>query len=221
MGQKTNPKILRIPLIKKWESQWIARGHYFRKFLKEDILIRKYLQEKLKNSAVSNIEMERAGNDLKILIKTARPGIIIGRGGVDVEKLKKEIKNKFLGKDTNLELNIEEYFTPFLSARIVLEFIINEIERRIPYRRVMKKAIERVKKAGAKGVRISLAGRLDGVEIARTEKMSWGKLPLHTLRADIDYARGTAFTLYGTIGVKVWIYKGEIFGKEKPKIETK
>jgi small subunit ribosomal protein S3 len=221
MGQKTNPKIFRIPLIREWEEKWFATGHRFRQFLKEDLQIRKFLSQKLKGAAVDKIIIDRAGNTVKILIYTAKPGLIIGRGGVDVERLKKEIQTKFLSKNETLELNVYETPNPFLSAQIVVESIISDLEKRVPYRRAMKKAIEQVKKAGALGVKVKLGGRLDGVEIARKETLSWGKMPLHTIRADIDYARGTAHTTYGVIGVKVWIYKGEKFEKETEQKELK
>jgi len=219
MGHKVNPKIFRIPLIKEWESKWFAEGSAYRRFLKNDLQIRKFLSLKLKSTGVSKINIEKTANLVKIIIYTAKPGLIIGRGGVDVEKLKKEIQNKFLTKGTYLELNILEEPKPMLSAQVVLEGVITDLEKRVPYRRIMKKAIDQLKRAGAKGGKIILGGRLDGVEIARSEKLIWGKLPLHTLRADISYARGNAFTIYGTIGVKIWIYRGEIF-RDSSKIQA-
>lgn len=220
MGRKVNPKIFRIPMIKEWESKWFAKEHKFRQFLKEDLQIRKFLSEKLKNCGISGISIERLANVIRIIIRTAKPGLIIGRGGIDIEKIKKQIKNEFLLDNPNLEINVVEERSPMLSATVVLEGTINELEKRLPYRRVMKKVIRQVKVAGAKGVKIVVKGRLGGVEIARSEKLIWGSLPLHTIRADIDYARGTAFTTYGTIGVKIWIYKGEKFDKAKQE-ETK
>lgn len=218
MGQKVNPKIMRIPIVREWEEKWFAKSRNFRQFLKEDIKIRKFLAGRLKGSGTDKIIIERSTNTVKILILTAKPGIIIGRGGVDIEKLKKEIHSKFLPSSTALELNIQEVQAPFLSAAVVLEGIIADIEKRAPYRRTMKRAIDQVKKAGALGARIKLSGRLGGAEIARRETLSWGKMPLHTLRADIDYARGAAFTIYGAVGVKTWIYRGEIFDKSRPQI---
>jgi len=214
MGQKANPKVMRIPIIRDWEEKWFAKKQSFRQFLKEDIQIRKFLFRKLKGASIDKIIIERSGNGVKILLSTAKPGIIIGRGGVDAEKLKKEMQDKFLGTKQVLELNIQEAPSPFLSAQIVLEGVIADLEKRISYRRAMKRAIEQVKKNGALGVKIKLSGRLDGVEIARRETLSWGKMPLHTLRADIDYARGAAHTIYGAVGAKVWIYRGEIFAKK-------
>ncbi len=211
MGQKVNPKILRIPLIRQWESQWFARSRYFREFLKKDLQIRKFLAEKFKNVGVDKITINKAGYNIKIIISTAKPGLIIGRGGVDIEKLKKEIQEKFLNKGETLELNVQEVETPMLSAQVILEMVIADLEKRVPYRSLMKRAVERVRGGGALGVKIRLSGRLDGVEIARRETLTWGKMPLHTLRANIDYAGGAAFTIYGAVGVKVWIYKGEVF----------
>ncbi len=219
MGQKSNPKILRTPLIRQWASQWFARSRYFREFLKKDLQIRKFLAQKLKNTSVDKISIEKFGYNIKVSISTAKPGLIIGRGGVDVENLKKEIQKRFLDKGETLELNVQEVSAPMLSAQIVLEMIIADLEKRVPYRRAMKKAIEQVKKAGALGAKVKLSGRLDGVEIARREILSWGKMPLHTLRADIDYARGAALTIYGAVGVKVWIYKGEVFNNLSQKLE--
>jgi len=215
MGQKVNPRILRIPLVREWQSKWFARLKNFKEYLKRDILIRKFLAKRLKGANVGNIEIEREGEIWRIIIKTAKPGLIIGKGGVDVENLKKEIEKKFLSKGMNAEIQVQEISSPSLSAQVVLENIILDLEKRMPFRRVVKKTIEQVKKANAQGVKIVVKGRLDGAEIARQETFTWGKMPLHTLRSEIDYARGTAFTLYGTIGVKVWIYKGEVFGKNK------
>jgi len=220
MGQKVNPKILRIPLVKQWQSKWFARLKDFRILLKSDVLIRKFLSKKLKGSSVGNIEIEKEGDIWRVIIRTAKPGMIIGRGGVDVENLKKEIEKRFLGKGSNLEIQIKEISSPFLNAQIVLENIILDLERRMPFRRVAKRAIEQIKKAGAQGAKIIIKGRLDGGEIARQETFAWGKMPLHTLRANIDYSRSAAFTIYGTVGVKVWICTGEIF-EEIKKIENK
>ncbi len=210
MGRKVNPKIFRTPLIRDWESKWFAKKHKFRQFLKEDLQIRKFLEKKLKNCGIAKISIERVANTIKVVIYTAKPGLIIGRGGVDIEKLKGEVK-KFLTDNMILEVNVIEEKFPGLSATVVLEGVISELEKRIPFRRVMKKVVKQVQINRAKGVKVMVNGRLGGAEIARSEKLIWGKLPLQTLRADIDYARGTAFTVYGTIGVKIWIYKGEKF----------
>ena len=216
MGRKVNPKIFRIPLINLWDSKWFASKNKFRHFLEEDLRIRKFLKTKLKNCGISNIAIERFAGTIRVIIHTAKPGLIIGRGGLDIEKLKKAIKLNFLkNKNLNLELNVIEEKSPLLAAEVVLEGAILELEKRMPYRRVLKKVIKQVQGGGANGVKIIIKGRLGGAEIARSEKAIWGNLPLHTLRADIDYARGTAATTYGSIGVKVWIYKGEKFEKEK------
>ncbi len=214
MGRKINPKIFRTPLIREWESKWFVKRHKFRQFLKEDIQIRKFLERRLKNCGIAKVIIERLANTFRIVVYTAKPGLIIGRGGLDIEKLKGEIK-KFLKEDMFLEVNVIEEKSPALSAAVVLEGAIAELEKRIPFRRVLKKIIKQGQVSGAKGIKVMVNGRLGGAEIARSEKLIWGKLPLQTLRADIDYARGTAFTIYGTIGVKVWIYKGEKFEKEK------
>lgn len=219
MGRKVNPRIFRIPLIREWESKWFAGKHNFRQFLQEDVEIRKFLSLRLKNCGISKINIERLANTTRVIIFTAKPGLIIGRGGLDIEKLKKEIKEKFLKDNQILELNVVEEKSPMLSAPVVLEGAIAELEKRMPFRRVMKKIIRQVKTSDAKGVKIIVSGRLGGVEIARSEKLIWGKLPLHTLRADIDYARGVAATTYGSIGVKIWIYRGEKF-VEKSKLKN-
>lgn len=207
MGHKVHPKIFRILGIQTWNSKWFSEKNY-KKYLEQDIKMRKFLSEHLKKSMVGKVEIERSANNIKIIIYTARPGLIIGRGGQGAEELRKIIQGKFLDKISNLELSIQEVKSPNLCAQIVLQGMIEETEKRMPYRRVMKQAMEHVKKAGAEGVKTIMSGRLDGVEIARRETLSWGKVPLHTLRADIDYSRGKAQTLYGAVGIKVWIYKG-------------
>jgi small subunit ribosomal protein S3 len=211
MSRKVNPKIFRIPYLRKWESKWFADKHKFKNFLKQDLQIRKFLKGKLKNCGVARVKVERLANILRVTIYTAKPGLIIGRGGVDIENLKKEIKDKFLKEKLVLEINVVEEKNPMLSAEVILDATIAELEKRVPFRRVMKKIVRQVENAGAKGVKIILSGRLGGVEIARSEKLIKGNLPLQTLRADIDYARGAAQTIYGSIGVKIWIYRGEKF----------
>ncbi|MFH0856559.1 MAG: 30S ribosomal protein S3 [bacterium] len=214
MGHKVNPKILRIGVINTWDSKWFSKKNYS-EYLKHDIAIRKFLQLKLRNASIDKIEIERSVDNLNIILHSAKPGLIIGRSGAGVEELKNEIQKKVLNKfclqKIKINLNIQEVKNPALSSSIVMQYVIDDIEKRIPFRRTMKQAIAKVEKAGAKGVKIVVSGRLNGAEIARTEKLIFGKIPLHTLRADIDYSRGTARTMYGAIGVKVWIYKGEIF----------
>lgn len=212
MGQKVNPKIFRIGTLYGWTSKWISDKNYC-KFLREDVLIKKYLRTELKEAGVGKVEIERSPNLITVIIHAAKPGLIIGRGGTGAEELKKKIKSNFLGPKANLNVNINEVDRPNLSAEVVLGQMIADIEKRIPYRRVMKQAISRVERAGALGVKAKMGGRLDGAEIARKETLTSGNLPLHTLRADIDYSRGTARTTYGAVGVKIWIYKGEVFGR--------
>jgi len=213
MGQKVNPKIFRISVNHNWSSRWFA-GRDYAKFLQQDITIKKYIKKTLPDAGIDRIEIERSPGKVNIIIHTAKPGLIIGRGGQAIENLRLHISRKFV-KDKSLQINIsiQEVKQPSLSAEVVLQGAIAEIEKRVPFRRVMKRAIENVRRAGAQGVKISMAGRLNGAEIARTEVLSEGKVPLHTLRADIDYARGAARTTYGAIGIKVWIYRGEVFAK--------
>lgn len=212
MGQKVHPKIFRTgeSQIYTWNSKWFAKKDYVAR-LRQDIDIRIFLQKTLKEAAVSKIEVERTANAVTVIIHSAKPGLIIGHAGTGIEDLRKKIKEKFLEKKTVLNLNVQEVQNPSLSAEVVLQSMIADIEKRIPFRRVLKQAISRAERAGAKGVKVVASGRLDGAEIAREEMLAWGKIPLHTLRADIDYASGPAFTIYGAVGIKVWIYKGEVF----------
>jgi small subunit ribosomal protein S3 len=213
MGQKINPKSYRMAVIYKWNSKWFSKKDYV-KYLKEDVNIREFLTDKLKDALLDRIEIERASDKLIITIYSAKPGLIIGRAGAGIEALKKELYTKVLKRREKVEINIMEVDKPMLSASIVARGMAFDIEKRIPFRRVMKQAISRVKKEGALGIRIVVAGRLNGAEIARTEMLNWGKMPLHTLRADIDYNMCVANTTYGSIGIKVWIYKGDVFNKK-------
>jgi len=210
MGQKVNPKAFRLGYIYTWPSKWFSRKD-FAKFLEQDVKIRKFINVKLKEAGIDRIEISRDQKDIIIDIIAAKPGLIIGRGGQGIEELKKELKEKVLKEKISVKINIKEVDNASLSAAVVLQLISADIEKRIPFRRIAKQAIDRVMKAGAQGVKIALAGRLNGVEIARTEIFSDGKIPLHTMRADIDYSRNHAQTTFGKIGIKVWIYKGEIF----------
>jgi small subunit ribosomal protein S3 len=212
MGQKVHPKIFRTgeSQIYTWDSKWFSKKD-FREYLKQDIQIRNFLKKELKDSGVAKIEIERSGNSLTVIIHSSKPGVIIGRAGTGAEELKKKIKAKFLNKKINFNLNILEVSKPSLNAEIILQNMIVDIEKRVPYRRVIKQTLSRVEKAGAEGAKIIISGRLDGAEIARDESLSWGKIPLHTLRADIDYASGTAHTIYGSVGLKIWVYRGEVF----------
>ncbi|HHX96974.1 MAG TPA: 30S ribosomal protein S3 [Clostridia bacterium] len=206
MGQKVHPKGLRVGIIRGWESNWYADKNYL-EFLHEDLKIREFIKNKFYHAGIAGIQIERAANRVKISIQTAKPGIVIGRGGAEVEDLRKELEQM---TKKRINVNIVEVKKPELNALLVAEGIALQLERRISFRRAMKQAVSRTMRAGAEGVRISCSGRLGGAEIARTEWYSEGKVPLHTLRADIDYGFAEANTTYGKIGVKVWIYKGEI-----------
>jgi len=219
MGQKVNPKIFRIGVIRGWDSKWFSKRNFI-PFLKQDVIIRKFLKAKLKDAGLARIEIERSAERLNIIIYAVRPGVIIGRSGVGIEELKTALKKEVLNKrefqiegKLSLNINVMEVDKPNLNAQVMVDNIIADLEKRIPFRRVMKQTISRVLKAGAKGVKVMVSGRLNGAEIARREKLTEGMIPLHTLRADIDYSRGAAQTIYGKIGVKVWIYKGEVFNK--------
>ncbi|GAA4873307.1 30S ribosomal protein S3 [Paenibacillus vulneris] len=217
MGQKVNPVGLRIGIIRDWESKWYA-GKDFGDLLLEDVKIREYLKEKLKESAVSHIDIERAANRVNVTIHTAKPGMVIGKGGSEVEVIRNYISKLTNGK--KIHINISEIKNPELDAILVAESIAQQLERRVSFRRAMKQAIQRTIRAGAKGIKTSVSGRLGGAEIARTEGYSEGTVPLHTLRADIDYGTAEAHTTYGRIGVKVWIYRGEVLPTAKKKAVT-
>lgn len=212
MGQKVHPKGLRIGIIRDWEGKWFADKKNFASLLHEDVKIRKYIKQKLFAAGISRIQIERAANRIRVTIHTAKPGIVIGRGGAEVENLRREME-KMTGK--SVHVNIVEIKTPEIDAQLVAENAAAQIEKRVAFRRAMKQIISRAMKMGAKGVKISCSGRLAGAEIARTEWYSEGKVPLHTLRADIDYGFAEAKTTYGKIGIKVWIYKGEVLPEAK------
>lgn len=219
MGKKVNPKIFRISVTKAWPSKWFASGSAYAKNLEQDIKLRRYLLKKLREAGVDRVEIERNANKVSVGVYTAKPGLIIGRGGSGVDDLKKELHTKFLKNFRlgDIKLNIFEVDRPNLSAQILVQSMGLEMEKRMPFRRVMKQAINRVERAGALGVKVTVSGRLNGAEIARSETLTSGKVPLHTLRADIDYSRGVASTTYGAIGIKVWIYKGDKFGNGEDK----
>jgi len=209
MGQKTHPIGLRLGIIKDWDSRWFATRGY-QELLKEDLLIKRYLKRRLYQAGISKITIERKGDKLTITIKTARPGLVIGRKGEQVDKLSEEMKQ--LTKRV-VQLNIEEIKRADLDAQLVAEHIAKQLEQRVSFRRVMKKAIASSMRAGAQGIRVACSGRLGGAEMARYETYREGRVPLHTLRADIDFARATANTAYGTCGVKVWIFHGEVLDR--------
>ncbi|WP_458121204.1 30S ribosomal protein S3 [Paenibacillus sp. Z6-24] len=212
MGQKVNPIGLRVGIIRDWESKWYA-GKDFGDLLMEDVRIREYLKTKLKESAVSRIEIERAANRVNVTINTAKPGMVIGRGGSEVEVLRNEVTKIAGGK--KVHINISEIKNQELDAILVAESIAQQLERRVSFRRALKQSIQRTMRSGAKGIKTAVSGRLGGAEIARSEGYSEGTVPLHTLRADIDYGTAEAHTTYGRIGVKVWIYRGEVLPTAK------
>ena len=207
MGQKVNPHGLRVGVIKDWDSRWYAREDKVGDLIVEDYNIRKYLKEKLYAAGVAKIEIERSNGKVKININCSRPGVVIGKAGAEIENLRKDVETR-LGKSVNL--NIVEVRSPDLSAQLVAENIAQQLEKRISFRRAMKKAMQSATRLGAKGIKVTCGGRLGGAEIARSESYHEGTIPLQTIRADIEYGFAEAATTYGRIGVKVWIYKGEV-----------
>ena len=207
MGQKVNPIGLRLGINRTWDSRWYAEGGEYSKMLHEDIHIRKVLRERLSQAGVARIVIERPAKRARVTIHTARPGVVIGKKGADIEKLKSDVQ-KFTTDEVHL--NIVEIRKPEIDSKLVAENIAQQLERRVAFRRVMKRSVQTAMRLGALGIRITCSGRLGGAEIARVEWYREGRVPLHTLRADIDYGVATAFTTYGTCGVKVWIFKGEI-----------
>lgn len=225
MGQKVNANSLRLKITDTWKSRWLSKTH-FASFLRQDATIRAFLSKELKKAGLVRIDIERFSNIITVTVKTIKPGMIIGKGGGGIEDLKKKIfkhlgitgkpgPDKLIPSKLDLRINIEEVKDVNLQSLVIAQSIADQIEKRIAFRRAMKRAIEQVMEAGALGVKIECAGRLGGSEIARSERLFKGKLPLHTLRANIDFARVTAFTTYGTIGIKVWINKGEVFNKDQ------
>ncbi len=211
MGQKVSPLGLRLGVIKDWDARWFAERDYAQ-LLHEDLKIRRFLKKRLYASGVAKVEIERAANRIKVTIHAARPGMVIGRGGTEVENIRKDVETR-TGKQ--VQLNIAEVKSPELNAQLVAENIAFQLERRVSFRRAMKQAMTRTMRLGAQGVKVACGGRLGGAEIARRESYSEGKVPLHTLRADIDFGIAEAKTTYGKIGVKVWIYKGEVLPQRK------
>ncbi len=211
MGQKTHPKGFRVGIIENWESRWFANRDYAL-LLHEDIRVRKFLKKRLYHAGISKIEIERAANKAKVNIHTARPGIVIGKKGAEIEKLKAEL-NKLMGKETYI--NIIEVRRPDIDAQLVAENVALQLERRVAFRRAMKEAVARAMRMGAQGVRVQCSGRLGGTEIARREWYREGRVPLHTLRADISYGFAEAKTTYGVIGIKAWIMRGDVLTREE------
>lgn len=218
MGQKVHPHGMRLGIIRDWDSHWYAeRGTYADQLL-EDVQLRKYIKKRLFSTGIAQVQIERKANQINVTIHTARPGMVIGKGGSEVDALRKELETKF-GK--KIHLNIQEIRTPETTAQLVAENIAFQLERRTSFRRAMKQTISRSMRLGAQGIKVTVSGRLGGAEIARTEWASEGKVPLHTLRANIDYGFSEAATTYGKIGVKVWIYKGEVLPERVVKTEAK
>jgi small subunit ribosomal protein S3 len=208
VGQKVNPVGLRLGVIRTWDSRWFAKGPSYIENLHEDFKLRKYLNEKLKHAGVARIEMERAAKKVKIIISTARPGVVIGKKGAGIDTLKADVQKLTTNE---VFINIQEVRKPDTDARLVAENIAMQLEKRISWRRALKKSMAAALRGGVRGIKVQVAGRLDGAEIARTEWYTEKSVPLHTLRADIDYGTAEALTAYGIIGVKAWIYKGVLF----------
>ncbi|RMF12815.1 MAG: 30S ribosomal protein S3 [Alphaproteobacteria bacterium] len=207
MGQKVNPIGLRLGINRTWDSRWYADGPEYARQLQEDLEIHKYLEKRLKQAAVSKVVIERLAKKPRVTVYSARPGVVIGKKGADIEQLRQELR-KMTGEDT--ALNIVEIRKPEVDARLIAEGIAQQLERRVSFRRAMKRAVQGAMRLGARGIRVNVGGRLGGAEIARTEWYREGRVPLHTLRADIDYGIAVARTAYGVIGIKVWVFKGEV-----------
>jgi small subunit ribosomal protein S3 len=217
MGQKVHPIGIRLGIVKDWTSKWYADSKDYANNLYTDLKVREFLKKKLAGASVSNIQIERPANNARITIHTARPGIVIGKKGEDIDVLRKAVSKMM---NVPVHINIEEIRKPELDAYLVAENIAQQLERRIMFRRAMKRAVTNTMRLGAQGIRINVAGRLNGAEIARTEWYREGRVPLHTLRADIDYGFAEANTTYGIIGVKVWIFKGEVVGRREDAVDT-
>ena len=213
MGQKVHPVGIRLGIVKDWTSKWFADSKDFANTLNQDLKVRDFIKKQLKHASVSRVQIERPANNARITIHTARPGIVIGKKGEDVERLRRDV-TKMMGAPATI--NIEEIRKPELDATLVAENVAQQLERRIMFRRAMKRAVQNAMRLGAQGIKIRVAGRLNGADIARAEWYHEGRVPLHTLRADIDYGTVEASTTYGVIGVKVWLFKGEVFDQAKP-----
>lgn len=213
MGQKVNPIGLRLGIIRTWDSRWYAKGAKYAEAVKEDFKLRKYIQDKMKHAGIAQIEIERTGLTVKVIISTSRPGVVIGKKGVGIDELTKDIQKRVPSKKVVLSIN--EVRKPDLNAKLVAENLALQLEKRVSWRRVLKKAIATSLRQGVRGIKIRIAGRLDGAEIARAEWYNEKSIPLHTLRANVDYATATALTTYGIIGLKVWIYHGEVHNAKK------
>lgn len=208
MGQKVHPNGIRLGIAKDWSAKWYAEGEEFANYLNTDLKAREYLNKVLAHAAISHIQIERPAKSAEITIHTARPGIVIGKKGEDIEKLRREV-GRIMGVPTNIRVN--EIRKPELDAKLVADSIAQQLERRVMFRRAMKRAVGNAMRLGALGIKVQVAGRLNGADIARTEWYREGRVPLHTLRADVDYGTAVAETTYGVIGIKVWVYKGDVF----------
>lgn len=217
MGQKIHPTGFRLAVTRNWSSRWFADDKSYAKMLLQDVQVREYLKKRLKNAAVGRVVIERPAKNARITVYSARPGVVIGKKGEDIESLKVDLQ-RLLG--VPVHVNIEEIRKPELDAQLIADSIAQQLERRIMFRRAMKRAMQNAMRLGAQGIKIMSSGRLNGIEIARTEWYREGRVPLHTLRADIDYATAEAHTTYGVIGVKVWIFKGEIIGGQPEEVKA-
>ncbi len=216
MGHKVHPQLFRLGITNTWPSRWFARNEAYRTLVRQDLGMREFIRKQLKDAQVSRVTVERSRGVVVVAIYSGKPGLVIGRSAAGIEELKKKLLNEFFrGKKVTLRVDVVEVPKANLDARIVAEQVVGELERRMPFRRVLKMAVERVKKSGALGVKIAVSGRLNGAEIARREWLGWGKIPLTSMRADIDYAQTFARTIAGTIGVKVWIYRGDVFEQDR------
>ena len=216
MGQKVHPTGIRLGIVKDWTSKWYADSKDFPEYIRVDHQVREFIKKKLKDASVSKIGIERPAKKANITIHTARPGIVIGKKGEDIEKLRREVAQMIRMPIQDVRINISEVRKPELDAQLVAEGIAQQLERRVMFRRAMKRAVTNTMRVGAEGIKVKVGGRLNGAEIARSEWYREGRVPLHTLRADIDYGLAEAHTTYGVIGVKVWIFKGEVFDKPEP-----
>ena len=217
MGQKVHPNGIRLGIVSDWTSKWYADSKDYADLLNTDLQVRDFLKEKLKQASVSRIQIERPAKNAHITIHTARPGLVIGQKGKDIDELRKEVATRM---GIPVHISIEEVRKPELDAQLVSESIAQQLERRIMFRRAMKRAVQNAMRLGAQGVKVNVAGRLNGAEIARSEWYREGRVPLHTLRADIDYGFAEALTTYGIIGIKTWIFKGEVFGDQQTQVEA-
>lgn len=207
MGQKVNPTGFRTGVYKDWDARWFAPNHQYGQNLLEDIKIRELIDSQLKHAEIARVEIEKAGDNLRIVLHSGRPGVVIGKGGKEIDDLRRYFANKL--KKANVEISVQEVKNPELNAQLVAKSIADQLERRVSYKRAMKRAIAASMRSGAQGIKIAVAGRLNGAEIARSEWLRQGSIPLHTLRADIEYGEAEALTTFGIIGVKVWLSKGE------------